>query len=60
MINGSNISVNRCTHCRKSLTLTADKLGYTKCADCTYFEAIGVYTTEQYNEWLRKNKTCTC
>lgn len=48
-------SANCCTHCRQNLTLIADKLGMTKCANCLYFETIGVYTITDYNNWLKKN-----
>lgn len=48
-------SVNCCTHCRTQLTLIADSLGMRKCAQCLYFESIGVYTIEDYNNYLRKN-----
>ena len=48
-------SVNVCTHCRKQLTLVADKLGCSKCPECSYFESIGVYTITDYNNWLIKN-----
>lgn len=49
-------SVNCCVHCRKNLSLTEDAMGYRKCADCIYFENIGVYSIEQYNDWLRTKK----
>ena len=48
-------SVNCCTHCKKQLTLMADKLGKTKCAQCDYFDGIGVYTIQDYNEYLNQN-----
>ena len=55
------LSVKVCSHCRsRNLTLAEEKMGLKKCADCIYFESIGVYTIEQYNAWLKKNKTCAC
>lgn len=45
-------SVNVCSHCRKQLTLIADKLGMRKCPQCVYFDNIGVYSVKQYNNWL--------
>lgn len=49
-------SVNVCSHCRnRNLTLAEDKAGNRRCATCTYFDNIGVYTIEDYNNWLRKN-----
>lgn len=47
-------SVNVCLHCRKQLTISADQLGYRECANCNYFHTLGIYTVEQYNEWLKK------
>lgn len=48
-------SVNVCTHCRKNLSLTADRLGMKQCAECVEFRNRGIYTTKQYNEWLKNN-----
>lgn len=51
---GSQRSVNVCSHCRKNhLSLSANKMGITKCAECNYFHTRGIYTIEQYNIWLR-------
>jgi len=47
-------SVNVCQHCRKQLTLIADLLRERRCPQCVYFDNIGVYTTEQFNDWLKK------
>lgn len=47
-------SVNCCRRCKRQLTIIADKLGYNKCAECNYFDSIGVYSIEDYNEWLKK------
>lgn len=51
-------SVNICSHCRqRQLTIVEDSLGIRKCADCVYFNTIGVYTIEQYNNWLIRNNS---
>ena len=49
-------SVNVCSCCRKQLSITADKLGYRECAECTYFHSLGIYSTQDYNNWLKRNK----
>ena len=58
--NDMKMSVNCCRRCRRNLTLTADNLGYKICADCLYFENRGIYTIEQYNEYLKGLDQCKC
>lgn len=48
-------SVNCCEHCKKNLTLSEDQAGFIHCAECQFFESIGVYTIIDYNNWLRGN-----
>jgi hypothetical protein len=50
-------SVNQCTRCkRRQLSVKEVEAGYRICPDCLYFENMGIYSIEDYNEWLKKNK----
>lgn len=46
---GNPYSVNCCIKCRKNLTITADLLGYIKCAECTYNEYMQMYDNKRAN-----------
>ena len=53
----SNITLFRCSCCGKELHGSNKDLAERtngECAQCQYLHALGIYTIEQYNEWLRK------
>lgn len=54
-----NVTYFVCKKCNKELRGSnkrnaEEKLNRPICADCHFFELIGVQTIAQYNEWLRK------
>ena len=54
-----NITLFTCSCCGKTLTFLArqfmEKHDQDECADCLYLHLLGVYTIEDYNNYLRKH-----
>ena len=59
----SGVTVVRCPHCGKELgpldRAWIDSMApwYAECAECTYLLALGIYTIDQYNQWLRDGRS---
>ena len=51
------MTVMRCRKCGKEM-LPHNHPPYNRdiCADCEYLECLGIHTTKQYNEWLKKHE----
>lgn len=49
----NNCTYFRCASCGKELH--GNDRYDRECSECRYLHSLGIYTIEQYNEWLRKN-----
>lgn len=57
-MNNNQPSARAKCKCSRRMTIGEEKAGYGIftyiCPNCSYFKNIGVYSIEQYNNWLKK------
>lgn len=53
----AGFTIFRCSHCGKELLpgqrSFCENFNTTECPQCSYLHALGVYTSADYNKWLK-------